>query len=55
MLVAAHGWDIAGAKQAGWQAAFIARPGKVLYPLAIAPDTVVGGLDELVTQLPDAQ
>ena len=55
MLVAAHGWDIAGAKQAGWQAAFIARPGKVLYPLAIAPDTVVSGLDELVYQLPDAK
>ena len=55
MLVAAHGWDIAGAKQAGWQAAFIARPGKVLYPLAIAPDTVVSGLDELVSQLPDAE
>ena len=55
MLVAAHGWDIAGAKQAGWQAAFIARSGKVLYPLAIAPDTVVSGLDELVSQLPDAE
>ncbi len=55
MLVAAHGWDIAGAKQAGWQAAFIARPGKVLYPLAIAPDTVVSGLDELVSQLPNAK
>ena len=55
MLVAAHGWDIAGAKQAGWQAAFIARPGKVLYPLAIAPDTVVSGLDELVSQLPDVE
>ena len=55
MLVAAHGWDIAGAKQACWQAAFIARPGKVLYPLAIAPDTVVSGLDELVSQLPDAK
>ncbi len=55
MLVAAHGWDIAGAKQAGWQASFIARPGKVLYPLAIAPDTVVSGLDELVSQLPDAK
>lgn len=55
MLVAAHGWDIAGAKQAGWQAAFIKRPGKVLYPLALAPDTVVSGLDELVNQLPDAE
>ncbi|WP_081366497.1 haloacid dehalogenase type II [Alteromonas mediterranea] len=55
MLVAAHGWDIAGAKQAGWQAAFIARPGKVLYPLALSPDTVVSGLDELVSQLPKAK
>ncbi len=55
MLVAAHGWDIAGAKQAGWQAAFIARPGKVLYPLAIAPDTAVSRLDELASQLPDAK
>ena len=55
MLVAAHGWDIAGAKQAGWQAAFIARPGKVLYPLALSPDTVVNGLDELVSQLPNAK
>lgn len=54
MLVAAHGWDIAGAKQAGWQAAFIKRPGKVLYPLAIAPDTIVSGLGELVEQLPNA-
>jgi len=55
MLVAAHGWDIAGAKQAGWQAAFIARPGKVLYPLALKPDTVVSGLHELVAQLPDVK
>lgn len=55
MLVAAHGWDIAGAKQAGWQAAFIARPGKVLYPLALKPDTVVSGLNELVAQLPDVK
>ena len=38
MMVAAHGWDIAGIKASGMQAAFISRPGKVLYPLAIAPD-----------------
>jgi 2-haloacid dehalogenase len=55
MLVAAHGWDIAGAKQAGWQAAFIARPGKVLYPLAIAPDYNVNDLNELVDMLPKQQ
>lgn len=39
-LVAAHAWDIVGALQAGCAAAFIARPGKVLYPLAPKPDIV---------------
>lgn len=32
LLVAAHGWDIAGAKAAGCDAAFLARPGKALSP-----------------------
>lgn len=47
LMVAAHGWDIAGAKAAGMQAAFIQRPGKVLYPLAIAPDHNVRDLTAL--------
>ncbi|HEX9881210.1 MAG TPA: HAD family hydrolase, partial [Hyphomicrobium sp.] len=34
MLIAAHGWDIAGALWAGWRAAFLSRPGAQLYPLA---------------------
>ncbi len=51
MLVAAHGWDIAGAKAAGLQATFIAREGKVLYPLAIAPDYQINTLPELATIL----
>jgi 2-haloacid dehalogenase len=34
MLIAAHGWDVAGALWAGWRAAFIARPGQQLFPLA---------------------
>jgi 2-haloacid dehalogenase len=38
MLIAAHGWDIAGALWAGWRAAFISRPGAQLYPLAPAPE-----------------
>jgi 2-haloacid dehalogenase len=37
ILVAAHGWDIAGALQAGMQAAFIERDGQSLYPLAPKP------------------
>jgi 2-haloacid dehalogenase len=40
MLVAAHGWDIAGALWAGWRAAFLARPGAQLYPLAPTPEIV---------------
>lgn len=51
MLVAAHGWDIAGASWAGLQTAFVARPGQTLYPLADKPDYQVGNLAELVTQL----
>ncbi|MCA1560771.1 MAG: haloacid dehalogenase type II [Acidobacteria bacterium] len=39
-MVAAHAWDVVGAMQAGWVAAFVARPGKVLYPLAPKPDIV---------------
>ncbi|RPD98555.1 haloacid dehalogenase type II [Aureibaculum marinum] len=38
MLVAAHGWDIAGALWANWRAAFINRPGAQLYPLSPSPE-----------------
>lgn len=38
ILVAAHGWDIAGAAGAGLHTAFIARKGQSLYPLAGKPD-----------------
>ncbi len=38
MLVASHGWDVAGAKWAGMQAAFIAREGQQKFPLAPPPD-----------------
>lgn len=51
MLVAAHGWDVAGARAAGMQAAFIARPGKVLYPLAIPPSYVVSDVKDLAARL----
>jgi 2-haloacid dehalogenase len=39
-LVAAHAWDVVGALRAGCAAAFVARPGKVLYPLGPQPDIV---------------
>ncbi len=39
-LVAAHAWDVIGAMRAGCAAAFVARPGMVLDPLAKPPDVV---------------
>ncbi len=51
MLIAAHGWDIAGAKRAGIQAAFINRPGKSLYPLAIEPEIIGSNLKEITKSL----
>lgn len=47
LMVAAHGWDVAGAKEAGLQTAFVDRPGKALYPLAKKPDYVIKDLSEL--------
>jgi 2-haloacid dehalogenase len=43
-LVAAHGWDIAGALAAGCRAAFVARPGAILYPHGPQPDVVAPDL-----------
>ena len=43
-LVAAHGWDIAGALAAGCRAAFVARPGAALYPHGPRPDVVAPDL-----------
>lgn len=39
MLIAAHGWDVAGANWAGWRSGFISRPGQQPYPLAPASET----------------
>ena len=51
MLIAAHGWEIAGAQWAGWRTAFIARPGQQLYPLAALPEIDALDLSALATQL----
>jgi len=50
-LIAAHAWDVAGALRAGCQAAFVARPGMVLDPLAPAPDIVGGDLSAIADRL----
>lgn len=47
-LIAAHGWDIAGAKQAGCAAAFVARPGQALLPLAPAPEVIGADMSAVV-------
>ncbi len=56
MLIAAHGWDIAGALFAGWRGAFISRPGAQLYPLATKPEINESDLklvaDKLITLYP---
>ena len=43
MILASHGWDVAGATLAGMRAAHMARPGKALYPLG--PDIELVGRD----------
>ena len=51
LLVAAHGWDVAGALTAGLGAAFLARPGQTLYPLAPLPTYQATTLTALAEQL----
>lgn len=51
MLIAAHGWDIAGALWAGWRGAFISRPGAQLYPLAPKPEINESNLELVANQL----
>lgn len=53
MLVAAHGWDVAGAKWAGLKSAFIAREGQHKFPLGPAPDLDVSDLTALADALAD--
>jgi 2-haloacid dehalogenase len=50
-MVATHAWDIVGAMQAGCAGAFVARPGKVLYPLAPQPDIVGADLGAVAEQI----
>jgi len=51
LMVAAHGWDIAGADKAGLQTAFVQRKGKVLFPLAAQPDYSVLDINQLASTL----
>ncbi|GGG97167.1 haloacid dehalogenase [Polaribacter pacificus] len=51
LLVAAHGWDIAGALWSGWRGAFVSRPGAQLYPLAPNPEINESNLQLVAAKL----
>lgn len=51
LMVAAHPWDLMGAKSVGLQTAFLARPGKPLYPHMVKPDYVAKDLQALASAL----
>ncbi|KQC33666.1 HAD family hydrolase [Nonlabens sp. YIK11] len=51
MMIAAHGWDVAGAQWAGWRAAFVARPGHQKYLLAPEAEIVGADLKEVALSL----
>lgn len=51
LMIAAHGWDIAGASQAGLYTAFIEREGQALYPLSAAPTFKGKNLTDVTSQI----
>lgn len=51
MLIAAHGWDVAGAMWAGWRAAFVSRPGQQPFPLAPETEIIASDLSEIANIL----
>ncbi len=51
LMVAAHGWDIFGAKKAGCSGALVMRPGKAVFPLGPQPEFIAANLIELSDQI----
>jgi 2-haloacid dehalogenase len=51
LMVAVHSWDIAGAIRAGFNGAFIARPGQILDSLTPKPAFVASDLADLTHQI----
>lgn len=51
LLIAAHGWDIAGAIESGMQAAFIQRKGSAVYPLGPKPLYIEDNLIDLAEDI----
>ena len=50
-LVAAHAWDIQGAKRAGWRAAWVSRMEKRFHPAMQGPDALGSTVEEAVRAL----
>ena len=53
-MVAAHGWDIAGATRAGLRGAFVARPGQSPDPFAL-PEVIADDLPSLARSILEAE
>lgn len=51
LMVAAHGWDIAGAAQAGLTTGFITREGQSIYSLATPPNFIAADILAMAEQL----
>ena len=51
MMIAAHGWDVAGALWAGWRAAFISRPGQQQFPSAPVTEIEASDLQKIADLL----
>lgn len=51
LMIAAHGWDLAGASHAGLATGFIARDGQSLYSLSKNPDFVANDILTMAKQL----
>ncbi len=52
-MIAAHGWDIAGARAAGMRTVFLARAGQALYPIQGEPAIEIDRLTDLTAKLKD--
>lgn len=51
LMVTTHGWDIAGASQAGMRTAYLKQQNRMLYPLSPDPDLSCRSLEDLAMQL----
>lgn len=55
LMITAHGWDIAGASNAGMKTAFVKRDKQLLYPLSPQPDIRCSSLHEFVAKVKETQ